>query len=211
MSDIVIRDVMPGDVPAIREVVRDVWAWEDFFESSATVDACIAIYFAPVLHEATFGRVALLDGKVVGVIFGVADGETPCYKHLLENLSPHIVTLLQASESDRLLMCEYTTKLRDVYAELISGIEHEYNGVLDFLALSKAAQGKGIGKLLWLALKSYFEEKNVTKVYLYSDSECNFGFYESRGFSKRLEKDICFVCYDEKEISEQYLYEYSFK
>ena len=209
MSDIIIRDITADDIPAIKDVVREVWDWEGFLEDDAVIDACVAVYFSPVLHEATFARAAVLNGKVAGVIFGVADGEAPCYKHLLEDLTPYIITLMQAKKSDRLAICEYITRLKNVYTELIDGIEDDYDGTLDFLVLSKAAQGKGIGKQLWLALKDYFDEKNSSKVYLYSDNECNFAFYERQGFNRRREKDI--LLYDEEDVSEQYLYEYKLK
>ena len=209
MSEIIIRDITADDMPAIKAVVREVWAWEEAFEDEAVIEACVAIYFAPVLHEATFGRVALLDGKVVGVIFGAVDGQPPSYKHLLENLTPHILLMMQADEWDRLGMCEYLTKQNATYQALIDGIEDEYDGALDFLVLSKAAQGKGIGKRLWLALKEHLEAKNVAKVYLYSDSECNFGFYESQGFARRNKMDMRVVFDGEEDLTEQYLYEYS--
>ena len=68
--------------------------------------------------------------------------------------------------------------------------------------------GKGIGKKLWFSLKKYLEEKNVSKVYLYSGNECNFGFYESQGFIMRRKKNMCVVFDGEEDRTEQYLYEY---
>ena len=210
MSEIVIRDITQSDIPAIKAVVREVWAWEEFFEDDAVIEACVAIYFAPVLHEATFGRVALLDGKVVGVVFGAVDGQPPRYKHLLEDLTPHVLLMMQADERDRLGFCQYLTKLGATYKALISGIEDEYDGALDFLVLSRSAQGKGVGKQLWLALKEHLEAKSATKVYLYSDSDCNFGFYESQGFVRRSKMGMHAVYDGEEEVTEQYLYEYRF-
>ena len=210
MSEIIIRDITSEDMPAIKDVVREVWEWEDASEDDAVIDACVAIYFAPIVHDATFGRVALLDGKVVGVIFGALDGDPPSYKHLLEDLTPHILLMMQAQECDRLGMCEYMTKQAGAYKALIAGIEDEYDGALDFLALSNAAQGKGIGKRLWLALKEHMQARNTSKVYLYSDSECNFGFYESQGFARRNKVNMRVVFDGEEDVTEQYLYEYCF-
>ena len=210
MSEIIIRDITAEDIPAIKKVVREVWAWEELFGSDAVLEACVAIYFAPVLHRATFGRVALLNGEIVGAIFGIADGELPRYKHILEELTPHILLMIQADEQERFSMCEYMTKLNATYEALTDGIEDEYDGTLDFLVLSNAAQGKGIGKQLWLALKEYLESKAVSRVYLYSDNECNFGFYDSQGFARRNKMEVRFVFDGEEEVSEQYLYEYCF-
>ena len=208
VSDLVLREPNPEDMPAIMDIVRDVWAWEEVFESDEVVEASVAMYLAPVLHEASFGRVAVLDGNVVGVIFGAVDDDEPCFKHLLYDLTPYMITLLKTSEEERLGFCGYISKMRDVYERLVSGIEQEYDGTLDFFATCKSAQGKGIGKQLWLELKAYFEEKNVKRIYLYSDSECNFGFYERQGFKKRRQDEVRYEFDGEVEISEQYLYEY---
>ena len=208
MSDLVLREPKLEDMPAIMDIVRDVWAWEEVFERDEVVDACVSMYFAPVLHDATFGRVAVLGGKVVGVIFGAVDDAVPCFKHLLYDLTPYMITFLKTSEEERLGFCGYISKTRDVYERLVSGIEQEYDGTLDFFAICKSAQGKGIGKLLWLELKAYFEKKNVKRIYLYSDSECNFGFYESQGFKKRRQDEVLFEFDGESELSQQYLYEY---
>ena len=209
MCEVFLRKPTPEDVPAIMGIVRDVWAWEEVFESDEMVEACVAIYFAPILHEATFGRVAVLDGKVVGVIFGVVEGEDPSFKHLLYDLTPHLVTLLKASDADRAGLSGYISTLNDVYAKLVSGIEHEYDGALDFFAMCKSAQGKGIGKRLWLELKAHFVNKNTKRIYLHSDSECNYGFYESQGFRRRRQDEVRYEFDGEIEVSEQYLYEYA--
>ena len=208
MSDLVLRTPKPEDISAIRDIARDVWAWEEIFESDEVVEACVALYLAPVLHEASFGRVAVLEGKVVGVIFGAHYSDVPCFKHLLYDLTPYMITLLKTCEEERLGFCGYILKTHEVYSRLISDIEHEYDGTLDFFAICKSAQGIGIGKQLWLELKAYFEKKNVKRIYLYSDSECNFGFYESQGFKKRRQDEVRFEFDGEVEISEQYLYEY---
>ena len=188
-----IREVKPQDIPAIKTVIAEAWDWVSLIEDAETLKSTIGIYLNQVLYEGTFGRVAVLNDKVIGVIFGSIDGAPPEYRMLMEDGSAHAVVLLGASETDRKNIYEYLSKVRATYEELVSGFIDNYDGTLDFLVLTKEAQGLGIGKSLWVALKSYFEENNATSIYLYTDTECNFGFYEHCGFTKRAEQDVTFA------------------
>ncbi|MCL2380956.1 MAG: GNAT family N-acetyltransferase [Treponema sp.] len=192
MRQITIRDVRAEDVPEIKAIIAGVWDWEGMFDGERTLDAALGIYLNQVLFEATFGRAAVVNGKVAGVIFGSVDGVEPKYRTLLEDGTAHALTLLAAPESDRKTILGYFAKIAAIYEELTSGIMDDYDGTLDFLVLAKEAQGLGIGKRLWAALKAYFAENNTKRIYLYSDTECNTGFYESQGFAKRLERKAAF-------------------
>jgi len=206
----VIRDVQAKDIPAIKGVIGEVWDWAELAEDEKIFDATVGMYLNQVLYESAFGRVAVLNDKVVGVIFGSVNAAEPKYRMLMEDGTAHTLTLLGAPEDVRQIVHEYFAKLSTVYEQLVSGILDSYDGTLDFLVLSKDAQGLGIGKDLWMALKSYFEDNGAKSVYLYSDTDCNFGFYERQGFTKRREREITFVFDDEAETVSQFLYEYHF-
>jgi len=117
--------------------------------------------------------------------------------------------MIKADEANRNGFFDYMTKQKEAYTSLICGIEGEYDAVLDFMVMSKKAQGKGIGKKLWLELKEHFESQNVKKAYVFSDNECNFEFYEKQGFVKRKKTDMLVVFAKSNDATEQYLYEYS--
>jgi len=207
MSFVEIRDVKPQDIPAIKAVIAEAWDWISLIEDVETLNSTISIYFNQVLYGGTFGRVAVLNDKVIGVIFGSMDGKLPEYRMLMEDGTAHAVVLLGAPETDRKNIYEYLSKVRAVYEELVSGFIGNYDGTLDFLVLTQEAQGLGIGKSLWMALKSYFEENNAASIYLYTDTECNFGFYEHCGFAKRAEQDITFALDGEDFQTSIFLYD----
>jgi len=127
---------------------------------------------------------------------------------LLEDGTAHAFTLLGAPDIIRRNIHEYFSKERDAYGRLIRGINGDYDGTLDFLILGKEAQGLGIGKNLWLALKAYFLETGAKAIYLYSDTDCNFGFYESQGFRRKREMETTFVFEGTPYVTNQFLYEY---
>ena len=210
MSNIIIRDVEIKDVPAIKSAIQHAWQWDNLIDDKNTLSATLGVYLNQVLFTATFGRVAVLDTKVVGVIFGYVKGKEPSYRMLLEDGSAHAFTLLGASERDRMCIHEYFTKQERVYNQLVDGLSDNYDGTLDFLILTKEAQGLGIGKKLWMALKSYFEENNTKAIYLYTDEECNFGFYNHQGFTRKCEQNVVYNFGPVDFKSDIFLYEYLF-
>jgi len=208
MDGVVIRDVETGDVLGIKKVICEVWNWASIIEGEDALGAAVGLYLNQILYNGTFGRVAVLDGRVVGVIFGYVNDVEPKYRMLLEDGTAHALTLLGASETVRKSVHESFSKVEDAYEKLLGGMDGEYDGTLDFLILGKEAQGLGIGKSLWLALKDYFLENNAKAVYLYSDTECNFGFYESQGFERKRELEATFFFDGEPYVTKQFLYEY---
>ena len=185
MNQITIRDVEVRDIPEIKVIIGTVWDWLDLIDDTLILDATLGIYLNQVLYKATFGRVAILNDKVVGTIFGSVDGAEPKYRMLLEDGSAHALTLLGASEKNRKNVFEYLSRINNINEQLLSAAPGNYDGTLDFLILANESQGSGIGKNLWMALKSYFEKNGAKSVYLFSDTECNVGFYEHYGFTRR--------------------------
>lgn len=209
MDNLMIREVQPNDISAIKKVVTEVWDWVSLIEDKKILDATIGLYLNPVLQESTFGRVAVLNDRVIGVIFGSVKGQPYNYRMLQEDATSHALTLLGAPETDRKNIYEYLTKTYSVYDQLSSDIADSYDGTLVFLVLASESQGLGVGKSLWLAVKEYFQQNNVESLYLFSDTECNFGFYEHLGFKRKREQDVTYYFEDETYEMTQFLYEYS--
>ena len=193
MSQMIIRDLEVGDVAAIKVAMMDVWGYSDFTKDEEVLSAAVGLDFNQVLHGATFMRVATVDDEVVGVIAGVVKSQTPSYRHHLENGTGHAITVAKKAPSIiQKAIYEYLSKQREVYAELLKGIEDDYDGTLEFLVLSEKAQGLGIGKKLHASLMDYFEETGAKSVYLFTDTSSNFGFYEHLGWARRIEHNAVF-------------------
>lgn len=61
-----------------------------------------------------------------------------------------------------------------------------------------------------IELFEYFRQKGVQSGYLFSDSECNFGFYNHLGFTKRAEREVEFEFGGKPESFEQTIFLYDF-
>ena len=207
---ITIRDVEASDLPALKAMIDETWEWVDLVESQEALDATIGLYLNQVLYGSSFGKVALLDGKIVGAIFGAAEGEPPTYRMLQDDGMDHTLTLLNATENERRDVYECISKINSTYADLLRGKADSYDGSLVFLAVSEAAQGLGLGKKLWQELRAYFEANATKSVYVYTDTDCNYQFYESVGFRRSGEQDLtCTFRVGDWDVR-IFLYEYQF-
>ena len=52
-------------------------------------------------------------------------------------------------------------------------------------ALSPEYRGLGIGKKLFQCLLNYMQSEGIKEFYLYTDTSCNFGFYEHQGMKRQ--------------------------
>jgi N-acetylglutamate synthase-like GNAT family acetyltransferase len=59
-----------------------------------------------------------------------------------------------------------------------------FDANVEFLVVSPDAQGMGVGKKLWFDLKETFVGQGIKDIYVYTDTSCNFGFYDHQGFTK---------------------------
>jgi len=207
-NQIELRTLEIKDLGAIKEIINEVWDFASLIQSDKVLDATLALYFNSVIMNATFAEVALFAGELVGVIFGSIEGAKPKFLHMLENPSAITMTLMQASDDERRGICEYFGKQSAVYDELLELQNETYDGCLDFIILSERVQGKGVGKALWNSLTTYFKEHDVSKLYVFTDTDCNYGFYDHLGFTRRAEKEVVYNFDDFEYTPVNFLYDY---
>ena len=63
-----------------------------------------------------------------------------------------------------------------------------YDAEVAFFAIHPESRGKGVGKQLFQRLMDYFKQEQLRKFYLFTDTSCNYPFYECRGMERRGER-----------------------
>lgn len=97
--------------------------------------------------------------------------------------------------------------LLTIYDEFYEKHKEKFDGVLTLFAVNETCRGYGIGKQLLKDLMSYLEESQVKRIYLFTDSTCNYGFYEYHDFNRLEEKPITFNTSDKPKTMSVYFYE----
>ena len=67
------------------------------------------------------------------------------------------------------------------YYDYMQGVDFEYIKMLKELNM-------GLGKKLFAKAKEYMKSDGMNDFYLFTDTTCNFGFYEHNGMTRRGEK-----------------------
>lgn len=205
-----IRNIRKEDIDPIKAIIADTWNAKDFIDDEVIINAAVTMMFiSPVLNKSTFGRVAILDGEVIGVIFGSRDGETASCRLLQEDYTSELLKLLNLNDEERKLFIELTSMTNEAYSKLIRGKENDFQGCLEFFAVSEAARGKGIGKKLLSEFVSYLRDTKATKIYVYTDTMSNYGFYEHNGFIRLDEEVTVFNLPSGTLENTNYIYEYN--
>ncbi|KTS70421.1 GNAT family acetyltransferase [Paenibacillus jamilae] len=152
------------DIEPIKAIIADTWNAKDFIEDEGVINAAVTMMFiSPILNKSTFGRVATLDGEVIGVIFGSRVGETTSYRMLQEDYTSELLQLLNLNDIER-----------KVFVELIS----------------------------------YLRDTKATKIYVYTDTMSNYGFYDHNGFVRLDEAVTVFNLPIGKLENTNFIYEY---
>ena len=188
MKKVIYRRISKADIPEIEQLVSDAFGLHEYVEDKNTLDLIKKMYVASCLAEEKFNKVAVVDGKIAGVIMGGSDHE----KYTRSNVKNGARMLYHAA---RLWTKTRTKKIgknevQQTYKELISDIKEEFDGVLTLFAVRRDVRGLGIGKGLLVKMNTYYRKHNTKKIYLYTDDTCNYGFYDHMGFTRAKETTV---------------------
>lgn len=90
----------------------------------------------------------------------------------------------------------YIFSLNPLYSPLrvyiIIIIRYLLQGCIQLFIVSKESRGLGVGKALVSHLSYYMKTMNVKSLHLYTDTRCNYGFYDSQNFKRLNEKELYF-------------------
>jgi len=214
MSDVIIREIEETDLPTLKSLIVEAWGdgWNfaRFDQDSDVFQALLETYLSMFLNTSTFGRVAVMDKKVVGAVLCAANGEAEIYRQLQKDRVLHTLMLLNATESERGDIVEHLSVSFQTIGQLLENRVDAYDGSLEFIAVAKQAQGLKIGKMLWDEARAYFNAKQAKSIYLIADSQCNTGFYDCNGFSKAGTREAVYNYTTGQKKFDVFLYDYRF-
>lgn len=100
------------------------------------------------------------------------------------------------------------SSVNSIDEELLNECTKKYEGEVAFFAISSKARGKGIGKRMFSNMLEYMKSQNIKDFYLYTDTSCNYGFYEHQGMIKRKEKSKTFFIQGKEAKMTFFIYDY---
>jgi ribosomal protein S18 acetylase RimI-like enzyme len=177
-SNITFREYQKEDSSYLEDIIRKTWQY-DMFCSEKVAKQMATIYLATCLAEQTYTRVALIGNKPVGIIMAKNIAKhNKSIKHLW-NQCMCAVPLYLSKEGRA--TAKIFTEINALNLKILKQTNKNYDGEIAFFAISKECRGMGIGKSLFNMALEYLKEEKVKSYYLYTDSTCNYGFYEHQG------------------------------
>lgn len=205
-EQVILREFQKSDRPALEKIVREAWKY-DRFCSPATAAKMAAVYLNSCLINQTFTRVAEIGGVPVGIIMGKDIRNHKCPLSLRLAWLSSVAGLLITKEGrkiSRIFDC-----VQDIDEELLSRCPKKYQGELAFFAISEQYRGKGLGRMLFGTVVDYMREQNIPEFFLFTDTSCNYPFYEHLGMKRCGEKKQVIHTHGEDGSMTFFVYEYS--
>ena len=184
-----LREYQKQDFKALETIIKETWHYDDF--SSPKIAIKLAkVFLSSCLTNYTFSRVAVVDGNVVGIIMvnNIAKHKCPLSNRLLQIKS--ILSLLSSKEGRKI--SKIFSNINGIDKQLLNENNKIYLAELALFVVSSSCRGKGIGKMLFQSVLKYMKQEKLKEFYLFTDTSCNYGFYEHQGMKRRLEKKHIF-------------------
>lgn len=188
-TPITFREYQNQDFNALADIVRKTWKYDEFCSPRAA-RALGRIYLNSCLANQTFTQVALRNGVPSGIIM-CKNMQTyrPRLKYRLR-LAGSIAAFLMSK--DGRAASRLYKDIDRIDRDLLDNCKETYDGEIAFFAVDSECRGLGIGKQLFEAALRYMEKQQIRRFFLFTDTSCNYGFYEHQGLVRRSQIDQTF-------------------
>ncbi len=202
---IVLREYQRQDFKALTDIVRKTWRYDEFC-TPETADRLAGVFLSSCLTNYTFSRVAVVEGRPVGVILAKSEKEHRCtFSDRLRQICA--VAALFSSREGR-TVSKIFKSVNGIDRNLLKDCGREYQGEIALFAIDGNFRGKGIGKTLFRSALDYMTAQNIQEFYLFTDTSCNYGFYEHQGMTRRCEKKHTFDVYGQTAEMKFFIYDF---
>ena len=190
-----LREYQKQDFKALETIIRETWHYDDFSTSKT------AVKLARVFLSS-----CLVDGNVAGIILAnnITKHKCPLSNRLLQIKS--ILSLYSSKEGRN--VSKIFGNVNGIDKQLLNENNKTYPAELALFAVSSSCRGKGIGKMLFQSALNYMKQEKLKEFYLFTDTSCNYGFYEHQGMKRRLEKKHVFNIKGQQAVMNFFIYDY---
>ncbi|MEG2405733.1 MAG: GNAT family N-acetyltransferase [Clostridiales bacterium] len=184
-NNIEFRPIEKADYKYLEEIIKDTWGYERFC-TPKTAKKLSRVFLASCLTNQTFTLVALNNQVPVGVILGKNEKKHRSKLKYQLRLITSVVGMILSKEGRQ--TAGVYKNIEKIDKELLAGSGTEFDGELAFFAVRSDQRGNGVGKVLFEKFKAYMQGEKTKNFYLFTDTTCNYGFYEAMGLKRLGEK-----------------------
>lgn len=192
MEEIKYREICPEDYSSIKKLIDEVWNLNEFCDTEQELVDSLNIYLQSSLLDISYGKVAVLDGEVVGVLLGKYNGQRNIVKRstALWALIKSSASLLLHSTKRMRQQLKSVLKISKADQKMMAAQKGNFTGHIELLIVGKNIQGAGVGKSLVKDFISYAAHSGRCAIYVHTDTQCNYKFYDYQGFERLDSKEL---------------------
>lgn len=203
--NITLREYRKEDFDALQDIIRKTWHYDDF-SSPKTAKKLARVFLSSCLTNYTYSRVALDNERLVGILLLNNKAKHKCPFDLRVQQIRAIISLYLSKEGRE--VSKIFKNVSGIDKELLKECEIEYPVELALFAVDPSYRGKGIGKQLFQSVFEYMREQKLNTFYLFTDTSCNYGFYEHQGMIRKGEKNHTFNMNGQSAKMNFFIYDY---
>lgn len=192
----IMRPMSSDDYPVLIEMLRCMW-YADPAMDVETSRRLARADFEFCLSRSTEAWVAETPGGLAGVVLGGMADRRRMRRHMpmqlrhLCRVAGSLLPLLASRAGRRgvhAMMCINAVDGR-LLREAI-GEHGRYDAEVTLLLVGERVRGGGAGRRLFDRMMRTFRDAGVERYFLYTDTDCNFGFYDHLGLTRRGERTL---------------------
>lgn len=203
---ITFRNIQPSDYPLLESIIRRTWHYDELSDGR-TAGRLAKAYLMSCLCNQTFTNVAMCKNIPVGIIMAKNIAAHHCPLYMRWKQIKAIISLLMHKESRKVI--SIFRNVSHIDEELIKKNKLTYQGEVAFFALDQDYRGHGIGKVLFDHMLAYMKKEAISNIFLFTDTSCNYGFYEHMQMEKRCETTHTFSIEEQDAKMTFFLYDYT--
>ena len=178
------QELKKENYPEVKKLINDLEKFDQIIPDAYYVEKFLSLYLRKTLAESSYCQVAIYNGQVVGLIFASAENDENSYNPIANSIRAFLdlFKIFVSSSEHRQLLKAYKEGIFDKYDEFLENREDRYQGEIKLFIVSPDQQGLHIGTGLLERAFDYFREQEASRIYLFTDTDCNYGYYDHKGF-----------------------------
>ncbi|QAY69470.1 GNAT family N-acetyltransferase [Xylanimonas protaetiae] len=191
MTEIQYRPYLEQDAQDVKAIINQAFSIDRFVKEPRLLGGALEVYLRTCLLASTYARVAVQDGRVVGILMGRVSGHERLPGRLRNRLltGSHMARLAVLGVTEHRSLRQYF-QFDAVYARLRKAATAPTTDELTLFAVDASTRGLGVGKALYDTYLDHLREHGRSDFYLYTDTRCSYGFYEKQGMTRAAAEDM---------------------
>lgn len=196
MEKVKYRKLQKNDYKQIIKLIDDAWNFDKFIDNKKSKEHMLKGFMRTALSNQNYTQIAEVDGEAVGLLFGripKSKGRAKSLKSMPIALY-HGIYLFIKGKNERKMLQDFG-KMIVAYEKLRKNTGKKFDAEIVLFIVNSKCRGLGIGKELINNYLDYCNKQKVKSLYVMTDTNCNYGFYDHMGFTKEGSQKVTFDLY----------------